>query len=775
MAEASKKKAPKKKSKIFSTIVKGLWIAFIAVVVFVPLYVYSVSENFLNLYGELPGLRSLENPRNDEASELFSADNVSLGKYFRENRSPVEYEEISPNFINTLIASEDYRFEDHSGIDLKGMLRAGIYSVLLGRGQGGGSTLSHQLAKNLFRIRRNSEGLLSEVPIIGMIIIKTKESIMAVRLEKAYTKKEILKMYLNTVEYGSNSYGLKVAAKTFFDTTPDSLNLQQSALIVGLLQNPSLYNPVRNPNNALKKRNQVLGKLHKYEMITAVQLDSLKELPLDLNYAVENHNKGLATYFRSFIRGTLMNWANDNGYDLFDSGLKIYTSIDSRMQRYAEESMEEHMAYLQGKFDEHWKGRNPWIDINGKEIKDFVETAAKGTSYYKELVKRYGKGSDSVMIMMNTPYKMKVFTWDGEKDTVMSQMDSIRHFKKFLQAGFMSMDPHTGHVKAWVGGINHKYFKYDHVKQGRRQPGSTFKPFVYAAAIDNGYSPCYEVVDAKTTYHLEGSDPPTWTPPNFDHTYTNEKMTIRYALAKSINTVTAFMMNKIGPQNVVKMARSLGIESPLDPVLALSLGTSDISVYEMVGAYSTFANEGTYTMPMYITRIEDKNGNVLQEFPPRTVEALNEETAYLMLYMLRGATEMTGGTAIGLSYDLRAENEIAAKTGTTNNYSDGWFMGLTKDLVSGVWVGGDDRRIHFRTSAFGVGGRMAMPIWEKYMKKVYADPSLGYEKGPFKKPSKPLSIEIDCDRYKNQFFNEGIDSLNVDDFDNQNINQEDIF
>jgi len=772
--KAPKKEKTNKSRSVYSTIIKGLWITFLSGILLFSLFVFSINVNFLNLYGELPSLRALENPQNDEASELFSADNVSLGKYFRENRSPVEYEEISPNLINTLLASEDYRFEEHSGIDLRGMVRAGVYSVLLGKGQGGGSTLTHQLAKNLFRIR-NSSGVLSDVPVLKMVIIKTKESIMAVRLERAYTKKEILKMYLNTVEYGSNSYGLKVAAKTFFNTSPDSLNLQQSALLVGLLQNPSMYNPVRNPNNALSKRNQVLGKLHRYEMITARQLDSLRSLPIDLNYEVENHNKGIATYFRSHIRASLINWAKDNNFDLFQDGLKIYTTIDSRMQKYAEEAMTEHMAYLQGKFDEHWKGRNPWIDENGVEIKNFVEVAARKTPYYRELRNRYGKDSDSIMIMMNRPYKMKIFTWDGEKDTIMSQLDSIRHFKRFLQTGMMSMDPHTGHVKAWVGGINHKYFKYDHVKQGRRQPGSTFKPFVYATAIDNGYSPCYEVVDAKTTYHMEGSTPPTWSPPNFDHTYTNEKMTIRNALAKSINTVTAFMMKKIGPQNVVDMARRLGIESPLDPVLALSLGTSDVSVFEMVGAYSTFVNEGTYTMPMYITRIEDKNGNILQEFPPRTVEALSEETAYLMLYMLRGATELPIGTAIGLSRELRGDNEIAAKTGTTNNYSDGWFMGLTKDLVSGVWVGGDDRSIHFRTSAFGVGGRMAMPIWEKYMKKVYADPTLGYEKGPFKKPSRPLSIEIDCDRYKNQYFNdyEGLDTLDID-INRKNVNKEDI-
>ncbi|CAN5147333.1 transglycosylase domain-containing protein [soil metagenome] len=778
MADSPKNKVPKKNSKnrnVLGTVIKVMWITFITGIILLSLFVYSVSTNFMNLYGELPDTRTLENPKNDEASELFSADNVSLGKYFRENRSPVEYEEISPNFLNTLIASEDYRFEEHSGIDLKGLVRAAVFSVALGSKQGGGSTLTHQLAKNLFKIRsKNSEGTLSNVPGLGMVIIKTKESIMAARLERSYTKKEIIKMYLNTVEYGSNSYGLKVAAKTFFNTTPDSLNLQQSALLVGLLQNPSFYNPVRNPNNAFNKRNQVLGKLERYNMITAAQLDSLRALPIELKYEVENHNKGLATYFRSFIRGPLHKWAEENGYDLYQSGLKIYTTIDSRMQRYAEEAMQEHMTYLQEKFEEHWKGKNPWIDEDGQEIKDFVKLAARRSPYYRELQKIYGKDSDSVMIMMNKPQKMRIFTWDGEKDTVMSQMDSIRHFKRFLQAGFMSMEPQTGHVKAWVGGINHKYFKYDHVKQGRRQPGSTFKPFVYAAAIDNGYSPCYEVVDSKVTYHLEGSDPPTWTPPNFDHTYTNEKMTLRQALAKSINTVTAFMMKKIGPENVVNMARSLGVKSPLDPVLALSLGTSDVSVYEMVGAYSTFVNEGIYTEPMYITRIEDKNGNVIQEFPPRTVEALNEETAYLMLYMLRGATE-AGGTAVGLSYDLRVDNEIAAKTGTTNNYSDGWFMGLTKNLVSGVWVGGDERSIHFRTSTHGVGGRMAMPIWDKYMKKVYADATLGYDKGSFKNPTQPLSIEIDCERYKNDNFYEiEADTLDYD-FDRKNVSKEDIF
>jgi penicillin-binding protein 1A len=760
---------------IYKKVVIGLWVITLSIIVFLPLFIYSVNINFLNLYGGMPSLRSLENPKNELASELWSADGQLLGKYFRENRTPVEYEDLSPNLINALIATEDYRFEKHSGIDLRGMGRVLVKSLLMGNSStGGGSTLSQQLAKILFNTRgKNFEGHLSEVPGIRMLIIKVKEWIVAVKLEQAYTKKEILTMYLNTADYSSNSFGIHVAAKTYFDKEPRELNIQESAMLVGMLQAPSKFNPVRNPNNANHRRNVVLGQMVKYNFLPSNQFDSIKNLPIELKYKVENHNEGIATYFRSEIQKTLLKWANEHGYDLYESGLKIYTTIDSRLQKIAEEALISNMSKLQKTFDEHWKGKNPWIDERYKEIPNFIETVSKRSEYYRLLERKYGKGNDSIEVLMNQPRKMRVFSWEGEIDTLLSPYDSVRYYKRFLQSGFMAMNPRNGHIKVWVGGISHKFFKYDHVKQGKRQPGSTFKPIVYATVIESGYSPCYEVADVPRTYQTH-SDPPTWTPQNADGNFTGAKMTIRQALAKSINSVTAqLIMEKTTPANVVNMAKRLGIESKLEAVPSLCLGAGgDISLYEMVGAYSTFANEGTWTEPFFISRIEDKNGNIIQEFVPKNIEALNEETAYLMLHMLRGATEEAGGTALGLRGRhptlFGDENQIGAKTGTTQNGSDGWFIGVTKDLVGGVWVGGDDRSIRFRNWVMGSGSRTAMPIWANFMEKVYADPNLGYKKAPFDRPEK-ISVEINCDRYKN---------LEIDNEEDENgnikLNQNDI-
>lgn len=772
MAKAKTKPKPKGNS-ISTKIIKAIWIAFAAIVVFLPIFIFSVSINLFNLYGELPSLKSLENPKEELSSELYSADNKLLGKYFRENRSPVSYEELSPNLVNALIAVEDYRFEEHSGIDLRGLSRAIVFYLLPGSYAGGGSTLSQQLAKNLYETRSDRyEGGLHKIPGVGKFIDKVKEWIVAVQLERSYTKKEILQMYLNTVPYGSNAHGIKVAAQTYFNTSPDSLNLQEAALLAGMVQAPSRHNPNYNLEGAMHRRNVVLAQMLKYDIINQETFDSVKVLPIKLDYSVANHNTGLAPYFRGVVGNYLRKWSSEHGYDLYEGGLKIYTTIDSRLQKYAEEAVSEHMAEIQKKFFDHWEGRNPWRDEQGREIKNFLENAAKRTSRYKRLVDIYGKDSDSVNILMNKKVKMKVFSWKGEIDTVMSPMDSIKYYKHFLQAGFMAMDPHSGDIKAWVGGINHKYFQYDHVMQGKRQPGSTFKPVLYAAAIDNGYSPCYEVFDTPVTFEASG-DQPAYNPQNAEGEYSGQRMTIREGMARSLNSIAAFMIKKIGPSTVVDYARRLGIKSHLEPVPALALGTSDVSIYELVGAYSTFVNEGVYTEPSFITRIEDKNGNVLQEFPPRTREVLSEETAYLMLHMLQGTTSYFGekryGTAVGLSrWGILGEgNEVGAKTGTTSNYSDGWFVGVTKDLVAGVWVGGDARSIHFRTLALGQGGRMAMPVYGLFMQKVYADEDLGITKGPFKRPDHGLSIEIDCERYQNQYAVEA-DSLEQENTEEEN-------
>lgn len=735
--------------------IKFLWISFIAGVFGFILFVWMVSVNFLGLFGSLPDFKALENPDSQLASELYSSDGALLGTYFRENRTPATYEELSPNLVNALIATEDVRFEDHSGIDMKAMARVLVKSLLLGQNAGGGSTLSQQTAKNLFKTRTDSSsGLLSTIPGLRMLIIKTKEWIVATQLEKAYTKNEILTLYLNTSDYGSNAFGINTAAKTFFNKKPADLTVQESAVLVGLFKAPSYYSPVYNPENSLRRRNTVLGQMRNNDYLSEEVFDSLASLPIELNYSVENQNKGLATYFREIIKSDLIQWTKENlksdgsSYDLFGDGLKIYTTIDSRMQRYAEESVDEHMRELQDKFYKEMGNRDPWVDNENNVIPNFLDNAVKRTEAYRLLKNRYGNDTDSINLKLNEKKRMKVFAWEGELDTLMSTMDSLSYYKKFLQTGFVSMDPHTGHIKAWVGGIDHKYFKFDHVKRSKRQPGSTFKPFVYAAAIENGYSPCYSVVDQPVEVYIPGQ--PAWSPSNADGKFTYEKMTIRKAMAQSVNSITAYMMKKLSPKIVVETAKRIGVTSDLEEVPSLALGVNDVSIFEMVGAFGTFVNQGEYTTPFYIDRIEDKNGTVIQQFTPKKRPAMSEEHAYLMLYMLRGGFEEGGGTSQGVPYSLREGNELGGKTGTTQNASDGWYMGVSKDLVSGTWVGGDDRAIHFRSWIAGQGGRTARPIWVKYMTKVYEDESLGYTKGPFPRPERPLSIEIDCDLYERE-------------------------
>ena len=562
-------------------------------------------------------------------------------------------------------------------------------------------------------------------------------------------------MYLNTVEYGSNSYGIQVAAKTFFNKLPSELDYQESASLIGSINKPTRYNPVYNPDDAKAKRTEVLYNLLKYEFIDRPLYDSLVVKPLTLNYKVASQHQGIATYFRSVIKDGLMEWCKENNYDLFEDGLKIYTTIDSRMQQYAEAAVTKEMSALQKIFDAHWIGRNPWIDDNNQEIKGFIENAIKRTASYKALKQQFEDNPDSLMIYLNTPKSMTIFSWNGEVDTLLSPLDSVRYYKHFLQAGFLAMDPESGDIKAWVGGIDYKYFQYDHVKQGKRQPGSTFKPIVYTTAIDNGYSPCYEVVDAAVTYSTPGQNPPTWRPNNSSGQYTGEVMTIRQAMARSVNSITAFIMSKVGPINVVDYARKLGFTSPLNAVPSLCLGTDDVSLYELVGAYATFANKGIFTKPRYITKIVDKNGNILQYFAPETREALSEQTAYLMLHMLKGAIEETGGSAVALDPWLKEGNDIGAKTGTTQNGSDGWFIGVTKKLVAGAWVGGDERSIRFREWTLGQGARTARPIWENFMLHVFQDQELNYERALFSPPSTPITVELNCNVYN------GTDSLDV--------------
>lgn len=731
----------------YRRVIKNLWRFAIGGISLLVLYIIAVKVNFLWLFGSMPDLKSLENPRYEQASELISEDNQSLGKYFLENRAPAEHDQISPRLIEALLATEDARFIKHSGIDARSLVRVAKGVVTGQTSSGGGSTLTQQVAKNLFRTRtKEYRGLLGNVPILRTVINKTKEWILSIILERKYTKKEIMMMYLNTVSFGNNTYGIKVAAKTYFNKDTWDINVPESALLVGMLQNPTFWNPMRFPDRALQRRNTVLAQMNKYGFLDEASFASLKEQPLGIDFTLESHITGPAPYFREVMKSELRDWLSkyndDHGtsYDLFTSGLRIYTTIDSRLQKHMEEALFTHMKDQQQKFEDHWKGRNPWIDRNGAEIKGFLETAVKRSPHFIALKKSVGE--EEAWKVMKTPYKMKVFTYDGEKEVTMSPMDSIAYYKRFLRAGMMSLDPNNGHVKAWAGGVNFKYFKYDHVKQGKRQPGSTFKPFVYLTAIDRGIlTPCSHVVDEPIFFGPTDGVPGGWSPKNSNGNFSYSSLSLRQALANSVNSVSAFIIKQVGSAAVVDYAHKVGITSPLEATPALCLGISDVSVFEMVGAYSTFANGGNHTAPLSVTRIEDRHGNLLQEFFPKSNQQISANMAYNMLYLMRGAVE--GGTSQSLGrFGVTAGNEIAAKTGTTQNQSDGWFMGITQNLVTGVWVGGEDRSIHFRSLALGQGARTALPAWGGYMQKVYADPLLtSFGKAPFNKPD---NFFLDC-------------------------------
>lgn len=727
--------------------IRATWITFLCALTLPFVYVFSVSVDLFGLFGGMPSYAAVENPENDFSSDLISADGVSLGRYFLYNRSQVQYENLSAHLVNTVVLSEDHRFYDHAGMDFLAYPRV-IWGVLTFNSAGGGSTITQQLAKNLYTLNPQLDGpiaLLGSLP--RRIIQKTKEWIISIQLEENFTKEEILTMYLNTSHFGSNAYGIKVASETYFNKQPDALNIGESAVLAGLLQNPSLFNPYYHPTNALRKRNQILYKLRKHEYLPAAVYDSLKATPIALDYNVQNHNEGLAPYFRTMLRPWLTKWSRENGYNLVESGLKIFTTIDSRMQRHAEEAMAAHMSGLQKLFDEQWRqrGSEPWVDAGGYEIEGFLEQKVKRLPHYNNLLKKYSSHPDSVRIALEAKRPMRVFSWTGDIDTLFSTMDSLRYYNRFLQAGMMAMDPRTGAVKAWVGGIQHKYFKFDHVRSGTRQPGSTFKPFVYGKAIEDGYSPCHTLLDISPVIQLpEGG---TWQPANAEGDYgSGERLTLRRALALSKNTVSAQLIEMVRPANVVEFAKRLGISTDLHPVPSLSLGTSDVSLFELVAAYASFVNLGIYTEPFFISRIEDKNGNVIESFVPQTRQVMDEKTAYKMVYLLQGGVEEDGGTSTGINPFLKADNEVGGKTGTTNQASDGWYMGITGNLVTGVWVGGDQPAIHFPSWVFGTGGRTARPIWERFMMKVYNDAAIGYPKGAFMRPLDGLDMELDCQK-----------------------------
>ena len=754
----------------YRNIIRNLWRYSLIGIVLLVLYVLAVSYNFLWLFGGMPSLKALENPKSEEASEVYTADNQLLGKYYVENRTPIEISQVSPNVTSALLATEDARFIKHSGIDPRSLFRAvgGFLTFKDASSSGGGSTLTQQTAKNLFDTRQEElRGVLGHIPIVGLIIAKTKEWILAVRLERNYTKQEVMMMYLNTVSFGNNTYGIKTGAKTYFGKEPWNLNVEEAALLVGMLKNPTFYNPRLFEERTRDRRNVVLGQMRKYKFLTQEQFFTYKNKPLKLDFSIENQNTGMAAYFRSVIRDDIKRWIkqyNDENpgaeLDLYTSGLKIYTTVDSRMQAYAEEAVMANMRDQQKKFYEHWRGRNPWVKKDPRtkkyvEIPGFIEAGARRTTRYKQLKAEYGTDEKSIWAAMRKPVKMKVFVYGGrrnEKDTTMSPLDSIRYYKRLLNTGFMSMDPRNGYVKAWVGGVNFRHIKFDHVRQSRRQPGSTFKPFVYLTAMDQGFvTPCSHITDRPTVFaHGEdNNNGPAWMPKNSTGRYSGQSLSLREALGQSINTVSAQLIKKTRAAAVIKYAHDMGIESkdlPNNPTLCL--GTGDVSVYEMVAAYCAFANGGMRVRPMMLIRITDKNGNVLKNFTPDAKQVISANRAYEMLHLMRGAVEEPTGTAQRLRTQyklLEGGNEIAAKTGTTSNYSDAWFMGMTQHLVSGLWVGGDDRSIHFRTIELGQGGRQAMPAWAMYMQKIYKDPTLTtYRPEPFRKPNK---FKIDCGGY----------------------------
>jgi penicillin-binding protein 1A len=705
------------------------------------------------LFGKLPTFEELENPQTYLASEVYSSDGQVLGKYYVQNRSNIQYRDISPYVIKGLVATEDARFYEHSGVDIRSLFRV-FFKTFLGHrsSSGGGSTITQQLAKMLFPRETN-------ISKFKLAFRKFKEWIIAARLERQYTKEEIITMYLNRFDFINNAVGIQSASRVYFSTTPDSLKIEQAAVLVGMEKNPALFNPVRRKERSIERRNTVLEQMLKYNYITQHKFDSLEKVPLVLHFRPENPDEGLASYFREYLRDNFMRkWCEQHPkpdgtkYDIYKDGLKIYTTIDSRMQKYAEEAMEENCKNLQPHFFAEIKNRkNAPFDfrINRAQTEDLLRESMHRSDRYMVL-KLDGASDAEIEKNFNTPVPMTVFTWRNSKhslDTTMSPMDSIKYAKSFLQSGFASIDPHTGYIKAWVGGIDHKFFKYDHVTVAKRQVGSTFKPFIYTLAVQHGYSPCYEMPNVPFTYNYDGQ---SWTPKNADLEDEGKVMTLKEALAKSVDRIAARLTYDFSPQAVVAIVRHMGLKDPIDAVPSLCLGTCEMSVKDMVGAYCTYANKGIWVEPTFVTRIEDKNGRVLDQVQPSTDEAMSQQDAYVMLNMMQGVVDYGTGVRLRYKYKFPPTFAIAGKTGTTQNNSDGWFIGITPDLVSGCWSGFEDRAIHFESMEYGQGASESLPVWAFYMEKVCADRSINISQGQFIKPDKPLTIETDCNRYKQQ-------------------------
>src|SRR5574344_1520039 len=714
-------------------------VAFVSFIVAFILYLVAVDINFLWLFGKSPSYSQIKNPVSSQASEIYSADGVMIGKYFNENRTPVKYEEVNPEFWKALVDTEDERFYNHRGIDLIGVFAA-IKDAAIHHDARGASTITQQLAKNLFRVRTNySTGLLGGIPGLKILIMKSKEWITAVKLEFIFDKRDILTMYANTVDFGSNAFGIKTACKTYFGTTPKNLTTDQAAILVGMLKATTYYNPRINPENSLKRRNAVLNNMVNHGDLTHAAYDTLKLKPITLDYSVESNYDGQATYFRAAVANYLKDWCKDNGYDLYSSGLKIYTTIDTRMQKYAEAAAIQQMKQVHPNFKNHWGNTNPWQDEKHQEISGFIEGIAERQPYYKQLKEKYPDNPDSVDYRMNKPHKVKVFDYEkGSVELEMSTMDSIRYMVKFMHCGFVAMEPQNGHVKAWVGDIDFKSWKYDKVT-AMRQPGSTFKLFVYTEAMNQGLTPCDKRVDSyfsMKVWDKKQNKEVTWAPTNANGYFTGDSLPLKAAFAQSINSIAVKLGQECGVANIAATAEAMGIKSKLDVTPSLPLGSSDVNLLELVNAYSTVVNDGKAHEPVLVTRIIDRDGNEIFVAPSEQKQAIPYRSAYLVQQLLQGGLREPGGTSMSLWGYIGKFNdtEFGGKTGTSNNPADAWLVGVSPKLVVGAWVGGEYRCIHFRTGALGEGSRTALPICGYFLQALFKDPAFKQYHGKFDKP-----------------------------------------
>lgn len=691
----------------------------------------------MGLFGSLPSTQEIKNPTLSVSSEVYAADGKLLAKYYKENRSPVEYNELSPDLVHALVATEDVRFYKHNGIDLYGFVTS-MVSTATGERRGG-STITQQLAKNLFQTRkRKSQGIISRIPVVRTVVYKCKEWLTALKIEHNYSKPQILTMYLNTVPFSNNAFGIKAATVKYFNKLPGKITVGQAATLIGMLKATNTYNPIQHPDRSIERRNVVLRQMQKYGYLSKADYTTTLQQPLNLDLSNTEVAEQNDTYIKRAVEKWLKKWLKANNYDLYEDGLKIYTTIDSRLQQYAEEAVAEKMKMLQKRFNNVWRDKNPWRDSKGNEIPDFLWKAEQRLPVYAMLEKKYNGDTAQIQPYFNRKKRMTVFTWKGEQDTTFSSRDSLNYYARLLNTGMMTIEPSSGKIKVWVGGIDNKYFKYDHVNQAKRQAGSTFKPFAYLTALDNGFTPCDKFTDKPVSIkYMDNGKPDVWEPKNADFNFSYREMSLRWAMGKSVNSITAQVTEQVGWDKIVDYAHRCGIESPLKSVPSVSLGSNDVSVYEMVRAYSTFLNHGRKLDPLLVTKITDQDDKVIEEFTLKQEQAISEETAWLMLYMFRGGMEEPGGTSQALwEYDdlWKGNNQIGGKTGTSSDYVDGWYMGITKDLVTGIWVGADDRSIHFNTSETGEGSHTALPIFGAFMEKVYDDPKSGYAYGPFPKP-----------------------------------------